>query len=165
MGVLRKDLRLEHIGWLNRRAEDLLMTTSTSRVLVLAGTGKTGSRLTAKLTGHGLAVHTAARRGADVRFDWQDPATYGPALSGIGRVYLVTPFLGGTGFTDRVRSFPALAAANGRSHVPSPSAYGMAQAPPQVALRAVELDLMAEATSLIPSCARPGSCRTSARGT
>src|SRR5258708_36861575 len=103
MSVSRKDLRLEHIAWLNRRAEDLLMTTSTSRVLVLAGTGKTGSRLTAKLTGHGLAVPTAARPGADVRFDWQHPATYGPAPSGIRRVYLVTPFLRGTGLSDRLR--------------------------------------------------------------
>src|SRR5258708_7423774 len=142
MSVSRKALRLEHIAWLNRRAEDLRMTTAIERARVLAGTGKTGSRRTAKLTGHGLAVHTAARRGADVRFDWQDPATYGPALSGIGRVYLVTPFLGDTGFTDRVRSFLDLAAANGTSHVTFLSAYGMDQAPPQVALRAVELDLM-----------------------
>src|SRR5258708_11649156 len=115
MGVPSKDLGLEHIAWLNRRAEDLLMTTSTSRVLVLAGTGKTGSRLTAKLTGHGLAVHTAARRGADVRFDWPGPATYGPALSRIRRVYLVAPLLRDTGVTDRVRSFLDLAAANATS--------------------------------------------------
>src|SRR5260370_2687800 len=96
MSFSRKDLRLEHIAWLNRRAEDLLMTTSTSRVLVLAGTGKTGSPLTAKLTGPRLAVHTAAPRGADVPFGWQDPATYRPALNGIRPVHPATTLLGGT---------------------------------------------------------------------
>src|SRR5258708_39541052 len=99
MSVSRKDLRLEHIAWLNRRAEDLLMTTSTSRVLVLAGTGKTGSRLTAQPTGHRFALHTAAQRGADVPFGWQDPAPHGPAPSGICRVYLIPPFPGRAGFT------------------------------------------------------------------
>jgi hypothetical protein len=44
-------------------------------------TGKTGSRVAAKLTELGLSSRTAARNGADVRFDWDDPTTHRPALT------------------------------------------------------------------------------------
>ena len=54
------------------------MTNPPSSTLVLAGTGKTGSRVAAKLTKLGLSVRTAARSGADVRFDWDDPTTHAP---------------------------------------------------------------------------------------
>ena len=63
---------------------------------------RSGTILARVATGFGLSVRTAARHGADVRFDWQDPATYGPALRGIDRVYLVTPVLRDARFTDRV---------------------------------------------------------------
>ena len=53
------------------------MTNAPSNTLVLAGTGKTGSRVAAKLTKLGLSVRTAARYGADVRFDWDDPTMKG----------------------------------------------------------------------------------------
>jgi uncharacterized protein YbjT (DUF2867 family) len=56
------------------------MTTSTPTVLVLGGTGTTGSRLVPKLAELGLSVRTAARRSADVRFDWSDPPRTGPLL-------------------------------------------------------------------------------------
>jgi uncharacterized protein YbjT (DUF2867 family) len=115
------------------------MTTTTPHVLILGGTGKTGSRLATKLTDLGLVARTAARHGADVRFDWDDPATYRPALRGVDRVYLVTPILRDASFTDRVSSFLDLAAGHGARHVTYLSAYGIDQAPPQVALRAVEL--------------------------
>jgi uncharacterized protein YbjT (DUF2867 family) len=49
------------------------MTNPASYTLVLGGTGKTGSRVAATLTTLGLSVRTAARNGADARFDWDDP--------------------------------------------------------------------------------------------
>jgi hypothetical protein len=59
------------------------MANTRSNTLVLAGTGKTGSRVAAKLTRFGLSVRRAARNDADVRFDWDDPATHSPALDGV----------------------------------------------------------------------------------
>src|SRR6202163_2446451 len=117
------------------------MTNAPSNALVLAGTGKTGSRVAAKLTKVGLSIRTAARNGADVRFDWDDPTTHGPALAEVDRVYLVAPVLR-TDFADQVSGFLDLAEAVGVRHVTYLSAFGIDQAPPQVAHRAVELDLM-----------------------
>ena len=119
------------------------MTNPPSNVLVLGGTGKTGSRVAAKLTTLGLNVRTAARNGAAVRFDWDDPSTHGPALEDVNRVYLVAPVLR-THFADQVSSFLDLAEAAGVRHVTYVSAFGIDQVPPQfVAHRAVELDLIA----------------------
>src|SRR5258708_27702790 len=117
------------------------MTNQPSNTLVLAGTGKTGSRVAAKLTKLGLSVRTGARNGADVRFDWDDPATHSLALADVARVYLVAPVLR-TDFADQVSSFLDLAQATGVRHVTYLSAFGIDHAPPEVAHRAVELDLI-----------------------
>ena len=117
------------------------MANAPSSTLVLAGTGKTGSRVAGKLTKLGLSVRTAARNGADVRFDWDDPATHSPALADIDRVYLVAPVMR-TDFAGQVSSFLDLAQAAGVRHVTYLSAFGTDQAPPEIAHRAVELDLM-----------------------
>jgi uncharacterized protein YbjT (DUF2867 family) len=58
------------------------MANSPPLILVLGATGKTGSRIANNLTTRGLAVSTAARSRADVRFDWDRPGTYAPALEG-----------------------------------------------------------------------------------
>jgi hypothetical protein len=52
---------------------------------------KDGSRVAKNLTQRGLGARTAARGGADIRFDWDDKTTHGPALSGVDSVYLVAP--------------------------------------------------------------------------
>ena len=117
------------------------MANAPSSTLALAGTGKTGSRVAGKLTKLGLSVRTAARNGADVRFDWDDPATHSPALEGVDRVYLVAPVMR-MDFAGQVSSFLDLAEAAGVRHVTYLSAFGTGQAPPQAAHRAVELDLM-----------------------
>jgi uncharacterized protein YbjT (DUF2867 family) len=117
------------------------MTKTSPTTLVLAGTGKTGSRVAGKLRKLGLNVRTAARNDADVRFDWDDPATHGLALVDVDRVYLVPP-VARTGFADEVSSFVDLAQAAGTRHVTFLSAFGVDQAPPHASLRAVELDLM-----------------------
>jgi uncharacterized protein YbjT (DUF2867 family) len=118
------------------------MTNAPFNILVLGGTGKTGSRVARKLTKLGLSVRTAAPNGADVRFDWDDPATHSPALADVDRVYLVAPVLR-TDFAGQVSAFLNLAEAAGVRHVTYISAFGIDQVPPQwVAHRAVELDLM-----------------------
>ncbi|MER6307856.1 NAD(P)H-binding protein [Streptomyces sp. NPDC001657] len=71
--------------------------TATGTTLVIGATGTTGSRTTAQLIAAGHRVKAASRRatplpGAEpVRFDWYDPATFGDALTGTERVYLVPP--------------------------------------------------------------------------
>ncbi|MFV2175452.1 NAD(P)H-binding protein [Actinomadura sp. LOL_016] len=57
-------------------------------ILVLGARGKTGRRVTARLTDLGVPVR-AASRSTGTRFEWADRATWGPALDGAGAVYLV----------------------------------------------------------------------------
>jgi uncharacterized protein YbjT (DUF2867 family) len=59
------------------------MANAPSSTLVLAGTGKTGSRVAGKRTKLGLRVRTAAHNGADAPFDWDDPVTHSAALMDI----------------------------------------------------------------------------------
>src|ERR1700722_2349952 len=129
------------------------MTEASSLTLVLGGTGKTGARVASRLTGLGLPVRTAARHGADVRFDWDDAATHRNAVEGADRVYLIAPVMR-TRFAPQVSAFLDLAEIAGVQHITYLSAYGIEFAPADVALRAVELDLMARST-LTHSIVRP----------
>ena len=115
--------------------------TSASLTLVLGATGKTGSRVANRLLSRGLPVRTAARSGADAHFDWDDPGTYAPALHGVNRVYLLGPVMR-THFADQVSAFLDQAEAAGARHVTYLSAYGTGSAPPETAMRRVELDLL-----------------------
>src|SRR6266851_2358256 len=117
------------------------MLTSASLTLVLGATGKTGSRVANRLLSRGLPVRTAARSGADAHFDWDDRETYAPALHGIKRVYLLGPVMR-TDFADQVSVFLDQAEAAGARHVTYLSAYGIDSAPPETAMRSVELDLL-----------------------
>jgi uncharacterized protein YbjT (DUF2867 family) len=117
------------------------MDNTTNPVLVLGGSGKTGTRVAGKLRDLQIPVRTAARSGTDVRFDWDDRSTHGPALAGTDRVYLVAPTMR-VDFAPQVSDFLDLVEDAGVGHVTFLSAYGIDQAPAEVAIRAVELDLM-----------------------
>jgi uncharacterized protein YbjT (DUF2867 family) len=117
------------------------MVTSVSLTLVLGATSKTGSRVANRLVSRGLPVRTAARSGADAHFDWDDPGTYAPALHGVSRVYLLGPVMR-THFADQVSAFLDHTEAAGARHVTYLSAYGTGSAPPETAMRRVELDLL-----------------------
>ncbi len=118
------------------------MTNTTPTVLILGGTGRSGSLLAGKLAAGGLATRTAARRGADVHFDWDDPATRAAALTGVDRVYLVTPVLR-VRYAEQVAGFLDLAEAAGVRHVTFLSTYNADQAPRGIDIAAVEADLAA----------------------
>jgi uncharacterized protein YbjT (DUF2867 family) len=128
-------------------------TATISRILVLGATGKTGSRVAAKLAAQGVSVRTAARKGADIRFDWSDPSTFAAAVRGVSGVYLLAPVMR-VDFAGVVSHFLDEAERARVRHVTFLSAYGAEHAPPEVALRAVELDL-ASRTSLSHSILRP----------
>jgi uncharacterized protein YbjT (DUF2867 family) len=127
--------------------------TVNCHVLVLGATGKTGSRVAGKLSGQGVSVRTAARSGADIHFDWDNPATFERALRGITGAYLLSPVLR-TDFAGVVSRFLDQAEQAGVQHVTYLSAYGMEHAPAEVAMRAVELDLLSR-SSLTHSVIRP----------
>ncbi|NUK02564.1 NmrA family NAD(P)-binding protein [Streptomyces lunaelactis] len=65
--------------------------------LVIGATGTTGSRVTAGLIAERHRVKAAGRSATPVdgaqavRFDWNEPATWGDALDGVEGVYLVPP--------------------------------------------------------------------------
>jgi uncharacterized protein YbjT (DUF2867 family) len=128
-------------------------TTDTNQVLVLGGTGKTGSRVAERLSARGVSVRTAARSGADARFDWDNQATWEQTLRGATGLYLVSPILR-IDFAGLVGRFLDQAERAGVRHVTYLSAYGMEHAPAEVALRAVELDLAARG-SLTSTVIRP----------
>lgn len=69
-------------------------------ILIVGSTGKVGKSLTAELVKSGEPVLAATRnplamkadRGVTpVRFDYTDPASFGPALKGVDRVFLLEP--------------------------------------------------------------------------
>jgi uncharacterized protein YbjT (DUF2867 family) len=121
-------------------------------ILLLGGTGKTARRIAPRLTT--ANVRTAARSGADVRFDWDDTTTHDAALEGVDAVYLVPPALR-LDFAPQVSAFLDRAEAAGVRHVTFLSARGVEYAPPESAMRASELDLAAR-TKLTHSILRPG---------
>jgi uncharacterized protein YbjT (DUF2867 family) len=61
--------------------------TTNGIVLVLGGTGKTGRRIVERLQARGVAVRVGSRS-ASPPFEWEDPATWGPALAGASAVYV-----------------------------------------------------------------------------
>ena len=87
--------------------------THEKTTLVIGGTGKTGRRVAKRLTERGLPVRIGSRSGKPP-FDWEDQATWTPALLNIGAVYLTYyPDLAIPGAVDTVRSFIELALAHG----------------------------------------------------
>lgn len=123
-------------------------------ILLLGGTGKTARRIAPILRAVGASPRTAARNGADVRFDWDDPSTHDAALEGASAVYLVPPALR-LDHAAQVGAFIDRAETAGVGHITYLSARGVELAPPELALRAIELDLAAR-TKLTHSILRPG---------
>ena len=81
--------------------------------LVLGGTGKTGRRVVERLTARGLPVRIGSRSG-EPPFDWEERATWAPALDGVGSVYLTYyPDLAVPGAVDAVASFAEQAVQSG----------------------------------------------------
>ncbi|MFJ5029436.1 NmrA family NAD(P)-binding protein [Streptomyces sp. NPDC088560] len=116
------------------------MNNEAPTALILGGTGRTGSLLADQLAQRGITPRTAARSGADVRFDWDDPATHADAVAGVDRLYLVTPTLR-VSYAGQVAAFLDLAEAAGVRHVTYLSVYNADQAPAGIDIAAVEAGL------------------------
>lgn len=87
--------------------------TAAPLVAVVGATGKSGRRVAARLTAAGVPVRPVSRS-TEVRLDWDDPATWGPAVAGTGAVYVaVAPDLAAPGIPEVVADFARVAAREG----------------------------------------------------
>jgi uncharacterized protein YbjT (DUF2867 family) len=88
-------------------------TSTTAPTLVVGGTGKVGRRVAERLTRRGIGVRVAARS-APQPFDWDDRATWSPALTGVAAAYVAfAPDLAIPGAAETISAFSALAAEHG----------------------------------------------------
>lgn len=82
-------------------------------ILVLGSTGKTGSRVAARLQDKGYAIRMGSRK-APIPFDWEDAHTWGPVLKDITAVYIsFQPDLALPGADQTIAAFAATAVAAG----------------------------------------------------
>lgn len=86
-------------------------------ILVVGSTGKTGSRVTAKLEAKGVTVRHGARHSA-IPFDWEDQATWAPVLTGVSKAYVTYfPDLAFPGAVEKLDAFTKVAAKTGLQHL------------------------------------------------
>ena len=86
-------------------------------ILVIGATGKTGSRVAAKLEARGLAVRRGSRNSA-VPFDWEAPETWAPALWGTRAAYVTYfPDLAFPGAVEKLESLVETAKDVGVEHL------------------------------------------------
>jgi uncharacterized protein YbjT (DUF2867 family) len=87
--------------------------TPQNPILVLAGTGKTGSRVAQRLEARGVPTRIGSRSSAPP-FDWDDRDTWAPALAGVSAVYIAFyPDLGVPGAADAVGTLARMATDQG----------------------------------------------------
>jgi len=102
------------------------MTTT----LVLGGTGKTGSRVAARLRDLGVNVRIGSRA-SEVPFDWDDDTTWAPALDGVDSAYVCYyPDVSFPGAAGRVAGFARTAVAHGARRLVMLSGRGEPEAVP-----------------------------------
>lgn len=115
-----------------------MTTTDNTTTLVLGGTGKTGRRIAERLTAAGRPVRVGSRTG-EPPFDWEDRATWAPALRGTGAAYLAYyPDIADPGAAATLRDFAEQAVRGGTRRLVLLSARGMDATLP--AERAVAVD-------------------------
>ncbi len=91
--------------------------TDTQPILVVGVTGKTGARVAAKLEAKGLPVRCGSRT-SETPFDWENPATWAPVLSGVSKAYVTYfPDLAFPGAVEKLERFTKVAAASGLKHI------------------------------------------------
>jgi uncharacterized protein YbjT (DUF2867 family) len=95
-----------HAGMTNHAQDD-------STILVLGATGKTGGRVMQRLQARGVPTRAGSRT-ARPPFDWSDPDTWAPALTGVSAVYITYfPDLAVPGAPEAVGELARLAGEHG----------------------------------------------------
>jgi len=128
-------------------------------IVVIGATGKTGRRITQRLSAGGHEVRAGARtpgealdRVEPVHFDWYDPATHAPALAGVDRVHVIPP-AGRVDHAPHVAAFLDAARDAGVQRVVLMTARGV-HVSDEIPLRQNELALVA--SGLQHTIVRPG---------
>jgi uncharacterized protein YbjT (DUF2867 family) len=104
------------------------MTHHDQTILVIGGTGKTGSRVARRLADRGIPVRVGSRSGTP-RFDWGDPETWAPAFAGVRAAYVsYFPDLAVPGTPAVIADLARVAAAAGVAHLVLLSGRGEAEA-------------------------------------
>jgi uncharacterized protein YbjT (DUF2867 family) len=86
-------------------------------IVVLGGTGKTGRRVTERLTALGIPTRVGSRSG-EPPFDWKNQSTWAPILENAEAVYITYyPDLAMPEASDEIRSFSKLAVESGVSRL------------------------------------------------
>ena len=86
-------------------------------ILVIGATGKTGSRVAAKLEAKGVALRRGSRTSA-TPFDWEAPETWAAALDGVRAAYVTYfPDLAFPGAVEKLDSLGETAKAAGVDHL------------------------------------------------
>jgi len=62
-------------------------TNQSRPIVIVGGTGKTGKRVAARLRARGVDVRPVSRSTA-IRFDWDSPETWAPAVNGASAAYV-----------------------------------------------------------------------------
>ena len=102
--------------------------TTTAPILVIAASGKVGSRIVARLEAGGTPVRAASRRTSPA-FDWEDQSTWALALAGAEVAFVAfVPDLAVKGSVDAVRAFTETAKRTGLKHLVLLSGRGEANA-------------------------------------
>jgi uncharacterized protein YbjT (DUF2867 family) len=98
------------------------------RILVLGGTGKTGSRVAARLDRMGKPVRVGSR-GSIPAFDWDNESGWSACLEGVNAAYITyAPDLAMPGAADAIRAFVNLARHHGVRRLVLLSGRGEAEA-------------------------------------
>jgi uncharacterized protein YbjT (DUF2867 family) len=88
-------------------------TENPKPVLVIGGTGKTGRRVVERLEARGVPVRVGSRS-SQPPFDWEDEATWAPALRGASAAYITYfPDLAVPGAPEAIEALSAVALENG----------------------------------------------------
>ena len=102
--------------------------TTPEHILLTGATGKTGGRVASKLTERGIRVR-AGSRSASPPFDWEDRATWAPALAGVDAAYVAfAPDVAMPGARDAIEAFTRLAVSAGVRRLVLISGRGEAEA-------------------------------------
>jgi uncharacterized protein YbjT (DUF2867 family) len=104
------------------------MNEQMRNTLVLGGTGKTGHRIVERLTARGVPVRVGSRSG-EPPFDWEDRATWGPALRDMEAAYIsYYPDIAVPGAVEKVGAFARQAVESGTGRLVLLSGRGEAEA-------------------------------------
>ncbi|KAA8879827.1 NAD(P)H-binding protein [Nocardia colli] len=88
-------------------------SNTTDLILVTGATGKTGSRVAARLTQAGQSIRIGSRS-AEIPFSWEDRGTWPAALAGVQAAYVAyQPDLAVPGAPETLRAFAAAAKQSG----------------------------------------------------